>query len=531
MGLRSSVGSSTVVDAYRDYGVRADGTDQATRLQNFMNALRDAGPGHKGLLPPGVIVSAGTIFQDTYTAPAGHGRGTVIKLGDNSGVPLWKTRNFDALTPTDNATAGGVPHDFAIRDVVFDGNKANQASLVADALVSLYGFAFDMDGFVIRNAKSRGLFTQHSTQSVSTGMENSMPATMDRFIIHSCDREGWEFRGPHDTQVGDRWFLFQNNMLNGGSQSQLWVPDSGGRANGTQFGRVHAWGGYSSYGVIIASSGVRMQDPIIEGGTSAQLWIDVDQVQVRGAHLYTGGVNTATAKGLVLGHSGAPADGVVFEGRIENCGGGSVDLTYVGGHCRIDVDTFYYSGVTPSRATAGHIGTPPVSTAFRERVNDGTFTPTTDSLETGVGPLWRMRAIAGDTREMLRLFDQAYGDLFKIDRFGHVIAAGAVPSFAVGSQIGSGGVVSASAGKDTAGTITFTTGSTVVAGQMVAVTFGGAYPATPKVVLFPNDAASAALLNAGQIFVTKATTGFSLRAGVAPAASTAYSFDYVVIGV
>jgi hypothetical protein len=82
------------------------------------------------------------------------------------------------------------------------------------------------------------------------------------------------------------------------------------------------------------------------------------------------------------------------------------------------------------------------------------------------------------------------------------------------------------------GTITFGTGTAPAAGAMVVFGFPGGRPCptTPIVLLTPINAATAAL----QLYVTGAgTTGFTVSAGVAPAASqanTVYGFTFLVVG-
>lgn len=521
--------SGTVVDA-KQYGVGTGTalTDYATPLQNFMNALRDAGPGYKGQLPPGVLLSSGTIFQDTYTVPTGHGRGTVIKLADASNVALWKTRNFDTLIGTDNATAGGVPHDFAVRELVFDGNYTNQ-SLRADGPM-FYGYAFDIDGVVFRRFNGQGSFTQHSTQSVSTGEENSMPMTLDRVMWHSNQLEGWEFRGPHDAQTGDRCFMFQNNMSNAGSKSQLYVPDSTGRANGAQFGRIHLWGGMCDYGALIQSAGVRLHSPIIEGGIVAQLWVDQDQVEVYDAHLYTGGVNTATAKGVIFGHSGANADGCTVHGKVENCGGGAADFTNLGDHNDVDLNHFYYSGTTPTLANLGWVGPEPgPRNRVRVRVNGNDFIPTAQNVTKHVGPTKTAKASSSDTRNLAEWNDETGANLSILDKWGRRVARGGAPVAAAGSGQGSGAVAGTVTGHDESFIVALTTGSATglaAAGQLQGLTFAHTYGTNPVVHIEGLDAPSAALLP----YATVATTGCSIRTANVPAATTTYNFQVTVSG-
>lgn len=504
-------------------------TDTAA-IQSQLDAAETAGGGDV-LLSPGTYVHEG-LDIGTKVRLRGQGRATVLQSAPDIGRTAIRTKDFATLTGTDTATAG-VPHDFAIRDLVQDGDRANQASR-SDG-VQIYGYAFDVDGLVIRNNKGQALYTEHATQSVATGEENAMVSTLNKFMAHTNDLEGWEFRGPHDMQTGDEVYFFQNNMTNAGSKSQLYVPDSSGRANGAQFGCFHAWGGYSDYGVIIRSSGVRLHSPVIEGGIVAQLWMDIDQIQVYDAHLYTGGVNTAVAKGVVYGHSGGRANGTVFTGRIENCGGGAFDFNYIGDHNVIDADHYYYTSVTPTLAALGWVGSSlgPNNGAkndIRLRVNDNSFVPTRQSLKQQVGPLKVFRTVSSDTRGLLTLLDEAGNSLTSFDNRARLLAkASGTTSFAAGTGAGTGASVSVSStSNDMSGTITVTTGTSPATGDaaLCAITFAAAFGTTPNVILTPANAAARALANQG----ANAATGNWTLYVVNPPASTTLKYSYLVIG-
>lgn len=515
------VGSTSVVlTVGAPTGIAA--TDTAA-IQAKLDAAAAAGGGD-------VLLSAGTYVHtgldiDTKVCLRGQRRATVLKSAPNIGRTAIRTKNFATLTGTDNATAGGVPHDLALLDFVQDGDKANQSSTSNG--IDIYAYAFKVSGVVTRNNKGRGFYTEHSTQSVSTGEENSMVATLDDFFAHTNDLEGWEFRGPHDMQSGDLVYFFQNNMTNSGSKSQLWVPNSGGRANGAQFGRFHAWGGYSDYGAVIAGSGVRLHTPIIEGGIVAQLWLDIDQVQVYDSHLYTGGVNTATAKGIVCGHTGSTLNGSIVTGRVENCGGGAFDLTFLGDHNDLYVRHFYYSGTTPTLTALGWVGSEPgPKNDVSIRPSDGSFVPTAQTIRKQAGPLKIAKANSSDTRNLLEVNDETGANLYIFDKWGRPIAKAGVPTAAAGAQQGSGASPATVTGFDIAGTLAITTGTTPAAGQIAGITFAHTYGTAPIVQVIAKDAATQAL----GLFVTVAATGFSVRCANAPTAATTYNVDYLVVG-
>jgi len=114
---------------------------------------------------------------------------------------------------------------------------------------------------------------------------------------------------------------------------------------------------------------------------------------------------------------------------------------------------------------------------------------------------------------------------------GHLSMAGTNPGIAVGPQMGTGATATID-GNDSAGSVTFTTGSTVAAGvQFVTVTFRSPFPRTPKVVITPTNAAAAPLsyyvLKSAGFFIIATPSNASGVTGAA--ANTNYSFDYWVV--
>ena len=117
---------------------------------------------------------------------------------------------------------------------------------------------------------------------------------------------------------------------------------------------------------------------------------------------------------------------------------------------------------------------------------------------------------------------------------GHLSMSGANPSASPGSEAGSGATANVD-GNDAAGTVTVSTGTIApqlppVGGLLVKVTFRTPYPRSPKVVITPNNQASAAL----QTYVLKTANDFiigvySMSPYPLPTSSTSYSFDYWIV--
>jgi hypothetical protein len=105
----------------------------------------------------------------------------------------------------------------------------------------------------------------------------------------------------------------------------------------------------------------------------------------------------------------------------------------------------------------------------------------------------------------------------------HLATQGAVPTLVAGTAVGGGGTVNIS-GNDTAGTVTFNTGSAPPAGVLGTVTFRAAYTSSVHVLLSPITSGAAATA----YYVTRTSGGFQVHANTAAPAGTSVSFDYLV---
>lgn len=112
---------------------------------------------------------------------------------------------------------------------------------------------------------------------------------------------------------------------------------------------------------------------------------------------------------------------------------------------------------------------------------------------------------------------------------GHLIGTGSAPTIAAGAGDGTGGTVAIS-GTDTAGEVTFTTGTLPTVNAVIAtITFASSYGASPRVILWPSEANASGL---GFLpYVTGSTTTFTVSNAVSVGllGSTTYKYNYHVI--
>jgi hypothetical protein len=127
-------------------------------------------------------------------------------------------------------------------------------------------------------------------------------------------------------------------------------------------------------------------------------------------------------------------------------------------------------------------------------------------------------------------FQVAAATRFAIEKSGHLISAGTIPTAAAGAGAGTAPpapVVTAGA-TDTRGNVTFGTGTAPAAGAQVVVTFASAFASAPLVVVTPTTALTVPL----NLYVASTTSNFTVNAQTAPAASqgnTVYGFNYFLM--
>jgi cytoskeletal protein CcmA (bactofilin family) len=106
----------------------------------------------------------------------------------------------------------------------------------------------------------------------------------------------------------------------------------------------------------------------------------------------------------------------------------------------------------------------------------------------------------------------------------HIKTGGGVPGVSTGGAAGGGGTSSIN-GSDTAGTVTINAGGSPSSGTLANVNFVNGFESEPHVVVTPVGSAAGSL----NWYITRTSTGFSINTNNAPAGSTSFSFDYIVL--
>lgn len=527
---RSAIGATTVDEISEIFALAPEpGTASANTaaIQVLIDQASTAGGGIVQLRNGKSYTVTGLIMKSNVTLDL---QGGTLQLASSTTASVIETLDYSTLKAGD--TTGG-PMDFSIINGFLDGNKAGQSGTPSSfpAVLAIYGRRYTLDNLIVRNGQGTGIDSQWSTISPFQA-PNGFESWVSRVYVHSCRYDGINFRGPHDT-------FFQNFfVVKCGEEAgsvPLRFPDSSGRANGCNVDKFHIYGGNGhNYCLLVNTAGMRFSNFVCEGAQVAQVLVQASQVMLDGFHLYTGGIAMATAKGIQMGdstHTGV--NGSTIRGRVENCGGGAIDVTYMGWNNDVDLHHFYLSSTTPTKTDLGYVGTLVARNQFRLRTTDsgsgsgGTYLPTSGQVSLELGPRRIVRSNSSDTVDLWQLRDETNTVLSRVDWRGRrrVVASGPIPTIAAGANIGTGGTVALS-GDDTAGTITITVGTSPDAGTLATVTFSGVFGNTPHVILSPSDAISATL----NLYTARSTSSFSVRCVGTPVATNVYTVCYQVVG-
>ena len=228
-----------------DHGAVGDGkTDDTSALMSWQDAVAGEAAAHGGavaFVPPGTYLTTQTIDKllDTGVLLKGCGEAaSVIRLADNSNVPLMQTAGFQSNT---GKTIAG-PSQFGIESITLDGNGvANQAT--GTWTIQIYGYNYWVDHVTFMGGAAGNVYSEFNDPGV-----HAMEAHWSNFRIldaiglpasaGSCYGLWW--RGPHDSQ-------FQNGSISTLAAAQVGQGPSiavlqDGQSSAEYFTNIHVWG-------------------------------------------------------------------------------------------------------------------------------------------------------------------------------------------------------------------------------------------------------------------------------------------------
>lgn len=218
--IRKTQSSATFVvaasDSTSDGKLRADyvcdGTDDDVQIQAALDALPSGGG--KVLLLEGTFTIGTTIapIKDNWDL-SGMGKGTIVKLKNSGNTNIFKTN--DGIT------------DWTIRDIYFDGNKANQASAAAAIYIdntSMAGMHSFLHNIRVENSKGVGIYAIkprrcHLVQSIIQNNDShGIHITDEHLEMYGCRIQYNGGDGLHAEDMADNILTdcqFQHNTGHG----------------------------------------------------------------------------------------------------------------------------------------------------------------------------------------------------------------------------------------------------------------------------------------------------------------------------
>lgn len=257
-----------------------DSTDDTAAITAAINAA--------ALLSVPVFFPPGTYLTDKQTLKQGVSlfgiaAQSVIKLNASENTALLTSDGF--ITTDDDAGIYG----FEIKNLIFDGNKANQSSNADQAVVQVYGYNFRIENVIIRNAKTWGWYSNWGSASGPPGPDGrGMEAMVDNLVCVLYDTGGINWVGPHDSHLEN---VICSDLTGSGGTTGIKM---GARAYGCKLAHCHPYGNGHDYALDIDGTiGIQVESGQYEGAQTAQIRIkDSSQVIVSGCKVYNAGTIT-----------------------------------------------------------------------------------------------------------------------------------------------------------------------------------------------------------------------------------------------
>lgn len=301
-----SLGSSygTVATVAAPTGTAA--TDTAA-IQAAIDSLTAGG---QAVLRAGTYSINAPIVVHSNLALLGSSRGaTILQLANGANVDVVQTAGFATYLGTGEAVSDGSrgPSRFILRNFIIDGNRANNSS--GNGL-SLFGLDYDVENVTVRNCATDGIRSQFGVNVSQTATMDSLESRFRGVKVHDCGRHGWWHQGPSDSQIDDV-VIWQNNRSDV-SGIGFWAENdnvtngsgtSNFTANGVQISNMHIFGGAHKWGVVMDTNST-LSSLHSEGAATGQVLLRQPTHWTGGQAYYIPSQTSKTGKGIQLGDDG-----------------------------------------------------------------------------------------------------------------------------------------------------------------------------------------------------------------------------------
>jgi hypothetical protein len=479
----------------------------------------------------------GNFTKQTAVHWQGSGRSaTILKAPAASNAPVLTSAGFAAATLTGSNTAGITT--FAIRDMTFDGNAGNQ-SVPAAFGVGIYGCDYLLDNVSVRNCLAAdGLYTEYGPGNNTSFPDGSMESVFRFVRVHgnTCSGADWHFRGPHDSAILGCWIYNSSTTSTYGFWTES--PFATYTATGLSGTAVSSTPATITLNSTISLPSAGTATMPSAGGTVTLTWTGTTATTLTG-------VTTAGGSGNYSSNTVTPV--CAYSGTAA-----AVHGMHVWGNHTIaivaDASTFFTACQAEgssagqllirsgSQWNGGRVFSGGASNSYGIQLGDtanaatGSMLswPKIDSFTGGVSTKAYLNVVneaQGTHRALIALTstNQAVYGTFGTGTHRHLIFQGGgsvTPAVAYASGAGTSPPASAAVANatDLRGQASWGTGTATTAGAQVTVTFAQPKPGTPAIAIWPENAATAALLP----YVTNfGVSSFQVATQIAPAISQA----------
>ncbi|HMH31065.1 MAG TPA: glycosyl hydrolase family 28-related protein, partial [Methylomirabilota bacterium] len=323
------------------------GAADLTAITSAINTAYAAGGGRVYLsMAGGQYTVNGPILMRSGVELIGVGKAVTITLASGANKDILSVPNFATLTGSgqanmDPASEATGPSRFAVRNLTFDGNRANQSSGEG---VRLYGFNYELDSLTIQNCYGNGLWTEWGAPGNTTPSQ-AFEARYQGLKIRLNGRHGWVHRGPSDARADD--ISIEGNRQNQSNTTGigLWTK---GNAGGLQIGKLHIWGLYYTHTWgMVADAGFSSSGLEAEGATNGQVLLRASASMIGGVIFYLASSSYMRGCGLQIGDD-STTPGLLTSGSSETLE--PATKTVFANGCIIDTRIQNFTGDTSRRA-------------------------------------------------------------------------------------------------------------------------------------------------------------------------------------
>lgn len=331
------------------YGATGDGaTDDTTAIQNALDAANTAGGGIV-FFPAGTYISTTLTIYSNLQLVGVSPVGTTIKLKNSTNAALIQGYDWAALSAGN--TTGGI-HDWSIKNMTLDGNKANNGTTGYG--IRQYGYRFVLRDLHIKDFFTNGIYSQWASAS-----SENMEARLDNVRVYSTVTANGDGSGANVYWLGPHDSIFTGCFFFYGDDKGFHAADVD-KAAGLILIGCHAYGNDQTYGFYLTGDGCRLVNCVSEGAATAQVYFNSNNQQWADGYIFAAGA--ATPVGIEIANN---VSGYSITGNIVNCTAAGVKIAATdGGNGFIDVTCYQTSGSALS-------GTAASNTDYRIRVDGG----------------------------------------------------------------------------------------------------------------------------------------------------------------